>query len=327
MLRVAHTMCENTSPAPGGGVIGPMQPSEYGESSRPTHEILRESEERFRLLVEGVKDYAIFMLDADGYITTWNIGAQRIKGYESEEIIGEHFSIFYTDEDIERGHPDEELRIAAADGSYEEEGIRVRKDGAHFWASVLITALRDEEGNLRGFAKVTRDITERKRFGEELRRLNEGLGEGVKERTAQLEATLAELRSSEERYRLLVESTEDYAIFMVDREGRVADWNVGAERIFGYREEEMVGKPVSILFTPEDVQSGAPEEELRKAVAEGRAEDERWHMRKDGTRFWASGFVRPVWGEGGDVLGFSKVARDETGRKRAEEALRGVREA
>ena len=139
-----------------------MQPSEYGESSRPTHEILRESEERFRLLVEGVKDYAIFMLDADGYITTWNIGAQRIKGYESEEIIGEHFSIFYTDEDIERGHPDEELRIAAADGSYEEEGIRVRKDGAHFWASVLITALRDEEGDLRGFAKVTRDITARK---------------------------------------------------------------------------------------------------------------------------------------------------------------------
>jgi PAS domain S-box-containing protein len=121
-----------------------MQPSEFGESSRSTHEILRESEERFRLLVEGVKYYAIFMLDADGYITTWNLGAHRIKGYESEEIIGEHFSIFYTDEGVERGHPEEELRIAAADGSYEEEGIRVRKGGSHFWASVLITALRDE---------------------------------------------------------------------------------------------------------------------------------------------------------------------------------------
>jgi len=139
-----------------------MQPSEFGESSRPTHEILRESEERFRLLVEGVKDYAVFMLDADGYITTWNLGAQRIKGYESEEIIGEHFSTFYTDEDVERGHPEEELRIAAADGSYEEEGIRVRKGGSHFWASVLITALRDEEGDLWGFAKVTGDITARK---------------------------------------------------------------------------------------------------------------------------------------------------------------------
>ena len=139
-----------------------MQPSEFGDSSRPAHEILWESEERFRLLVEGVKDYAIFMLDADGYITTWNLGAQRIKGYDSEEIMGEHFSIFYTDEDVGRGHPEEELRIAAADASYEEEGVRVRKDGSHFWASVLITALRDEEGDLRGFAKVTRDITARK---------------------------------------------------------------------------------------------------------------------------------------------------------------------
>jgi PAS domain S-box-containing protein len=117
-----------------------MQPSDFGEAPRQIQELLLESEERFRLLVEGVKDYAIFMLDADGYITTWNLGAQRIKGYESEEIIGEHFSIFYTDEDVGRRHPEEELRIAAADGSYEEEGIRVRKDGSHFWASVLITA-------------------------------------------------------------------------------------------------------------------------------------------------------------------------------------------
>jgi PAS domain S-box-containing protein len=111
-----------------------MQPSEFGESFRRTHEILRESEERFRLLVEGVKDYAIFMLDTEGYVTTWNLGARRIKGYESEEIIGEHFSIFYTDQDVERGHPEEVLWLAAADGDYEEEGIRVRKDGSTFWA-------------------------------------------------------------------------------------------------------------------------------------------------------------------------------------------------
>src|SRR5215218_5694579 len=148
-----------------------MQPSDSGGAPGRTREILRQSEERFRLLVEGVKDYAIFMLDPHGYITTWNEGAKRIKGYEAEEIVGEHFSIFYTEEDIERGHPDEELRIAAADGSYEEEGLRVRKDGTTFWASVLITALRDEEGDLRGFAKVTRDITARKEAEERERSL------------------------------------------------------------------------------------------------------------------------------------------------------------
>src|SRR5215203_2619885 len=139
-----------------------MQPSGSGEAPRRTRVALRQSEERFRLLVEGVKDYAIFMLDPHGYITTWNEGARRIKGYDSGEIVGEHFSIFYTEEDVERGHPDEELRIAAADGSYEEEGIRVRKDGSTFWANVLITALWDEEGDLKGFAKVTRDVTARK---------------------------------------------------------------------------------------------------------------------------------------------------------------------
>ena len=139
-----------------------MQPSDFGGTSGLTREALRQSEERFRLLVEGVKDYAIFMLDPYGYITTWNEGARRIKGYEAEEIVGEHFSTFYTDEDVERAHPDEELRVAAAEGSYEEEGLRVRKDGSTFWASVLITAFRDDDGELRGFAKVTRNITARK---------------------------------------------------------------------------------------------------------------------------------------------------------------------
>ena len=150
-----------------------MQPSDFGGASWRTQEILRQSEERFRLLVEGVKDYAIFMLDPHGYITTWNEGARRIKGYKAEEIVGEHFSVFYTEEDVERAHPEEELRVAEADGSYEEEGIRVRKDGSTFWANVLITALRDEEGDLRGFAKVTRDVTARKEAEERERLLTQ----------------------------------------------------------------------------------------------------------------------------------------------------------
>src|SRR5919107_5620077 len=173
-----------------------MQPSDSGGTSGRTQEVLRRSEERFRLLVEGVKDYAIFMLDPYGYITTWNEGARRIKGYEEEEIIGEHFSIFYTSQDVERGHPDEELRIAEAEGSYEEEGPRVRKDGSTFWASVLITALWDEGGELRGFAKVTRDITERK-AAEERERL------------------LAQERAAREQATDILESISD-AFFAVD---------------------------------------------------------------------------------------------------------------
>jgi PAS domain S-box-containing protein len=201
-----------------------MQPADFDELSRRTQEILRESEDRFRLLVEGVKDYAIFMLDTDGYITTWNLGAQRIKGYEAEEIIGEHFSIFYTDEDVEREHPEEELRIAATEGQYEEERIRVRKDGSHFWASVLITALRDEEGDLRGFAKVTRDITLRKE-AEERERL------------------LAQEQAAREWATDTLERISD-AFYAVDGGWRFTYINSKAEELWGRSRDELVGKNI-----------------------------------------------------------------------------------
>jgi PAS domain S-box-containing protein len=170
-------------------------------------------------------------------------------------------------------------------------------------------------------------LTERKTTTEEVRRLNQTLEGRVEERTARLEATLARLRVSEEKFRLLVEGAKDYAILMLDPDGRVAEWNAGVERLFGYGEAEIVGEPGSLLFTPEDSSSGVPEEELRKAAEEGQAVDERWHARKDGSRFWSSGFVRPVRGEDGMLRGFVKVARDATARKRAEEALRFLAEA
>ena len=166
------------------------------------HEDLRESEERFKLLVESVRDYAIFMLDPDGVVLTWNAGAQRFKGYRAEEIIGQHFSRFYPREALERALPAHELEVAKATGVFEDEGWRVRKDGSLFWANVVITAMRNAQGELLGFAKVTRDLTQRRAHEEDLRR-------------------------SEERFRLLVEGVSEYAIFMLDPNGRVSTSNNG----------------------------------------------------------------------------------------------------
>jgi PAS domain S-box-containing protein len=224
-----------------------MQPRDFGEASRQTQEILRESEERFRLLVEGVKDYAIFMLDAEGRVTTWNPGARRIKGYEAEEITGEHFSIFYTDEDVERGYPDEVLRLAAADGHYEEEGIRVRKDGSTFWANVVITALRDEAGNLRGFAKVTRDITAR-REAEERERL------------------LAREQAARERATDILESISD-AFFAVDHEWRFTYVNSKAEEFWGRSREELLGKDLWEEFP--QAEGSESYRQIKRAMEEG----------------------------------------------------------
>src|SRR3712207_6623115 len=225
----------------------PMQPPDFGEAPGGIQEILRESEERFRLLVEGVRDYAIFMLDPEGRVTTWNPGAQRINGYHEEEIVGEHFSIFYTDEEVERGHPEEELRLAAADGSYEEEGIRVRKDGSTFWADVTITALRDEAGNLRGFGKVTRDVTARKEAEER-------------------ERQLAREQAARERATDILESISD-AFFAVDHEWRFAYVNRKAEELWGRSRGELLGKNIWERFP--EAEDSESYRQIRRAMEEG----------------------------------------------------------
>src|SRR5215212_7815485 len=274
-----------------------MKPSDFGGASRRTREVLRQSEERFRLLVEGVREYAIFMLDPYGYITTWNEGAQRIKGYDSEEIIGEHFSVFYTDEDVERGHPEEELRIAKAEGSYEEEGLRVRKDGSTFWASVLITALRDEDGELRGFAKVTRDITARKE-AEERERL------------------LAQEQAALERTTDILESISD-AFFAVDRQWRFTYVNNKAEELWGRPREELLGKNLWEEF-PEEVDSESYRQ-IRRAMEEDKTTE--FESLSPVSGAWVAGRAYP------SREGLSVYFRDVTERKRAEESLGRVREA
>ncbi len=255
-----------------------------------------ETTDSFRLLVEGVRDYAIFMLDGAGRVLSWNTGAQRMKGYRADEIVGKHFSCFYPPEAVEAGKPARLLALAARDGRVEDEGWRVRQDGSRFWADVTITALRDPDGSVIGFAKVTRDITERRR------------------------AELA-LHESEERFRLLVESVQEYAIFVLDPAGRVASWNAGAEAIKGYAAEEILGQHVAVFYTPEDVALGKPQAQLEAAAREGRVEDEGWRLRKDGNRFWADTVITAMRDPTGTLIGFGKVTRDLTRRRRIEEQL------
>jgi PAS domain S-box-containing protein len=248
------------------------------------------NESAFPLLIEGTTDYAIFMLDPTGIVSSWNAGAERIKGYTRDEIIGQHFSVFYPPDAIARDWPGTELAHAARDGRFEDEGWRVRKDGTLFWANVVITALRDAEGRLIGFGKVSRDLTERRRAEEEL-------------------------RESEERFRLIVEGTLDYAMFMLNPDGVIASWNAGAQRIKGYTAEEIIGQHFSIFYSEEAKARRWPQYELEEATRVGRFEDEGWRLRKDGTQFWANVVITALRGPQGELRGFSKVTRDISERR------------
>lgn len=236
------------------------------------------------------------MLGSDGRVVSWNAGAERIKGYKASEIIGQHFSCFYTEEDVREDFPQKLLDLARDEGRAEAEGWRVRHDGSRFWARVTITAVRDATGNVIGFGKVTRDLTDHRN------------------------AELA-LRRSEERYRLFVEAVQDYAIFMLDPEGCIITWNIGAERIKGYKPSEIVGQHFSRLYPEEDIRSGKPWWELEVVKSEGRLEDEGWRVRKDGSKFWANVIITAVRDRAGDLLGFMKVTRDFTDRMVAQKSL------
>jgi len=257
---------------------------------------------RYRRLVEAVTDYAIYMLDPNGVVTSWNAGAQRFKGYAPEEIIGQNFSRFYTEEDRAAGLPARVLKIAAEEGKFEAEGWRVRRDGSRFWAHVVVDPIRDLDGNLIGYAKVTRDLTERKRAEEAL-------------------------RQSEEQFRLLVQGVTDYAIYMLNPEGIVTSWNAGAERIKGYQAHEIIGQHFSKFYPEEDRLAGGPQKALETARREGRFEKEGWRIRKDGTKFWSHVILDPIRDDDGEVIGFAKITRDITERRATQHDLEQAREA
>ena len=257
---------------------------------------------RYRLLIEAVTDYAIYMLDPTGVVTSWNPGAQRFKGYAQDEIIGQHFSKFYSEDDRKAGLPARALEIARREGKFENEGWRIRKDGSRFWALVVIDPIRNPSGEVIGFAKITRDLTERR------------------------EAELA-LRQSEQQFRLLVQGVTDYAIYLLDANGHVTNWNLGAQRIKGYLPHEIVGRHFSQFYTEEDRETGQPQIALATAAREGRFERESWRVRKDGTRFWAHVVIDPIRDDNGTILGYAKVTRDITERKEAQQQLEKTREA
>jgi PAS domain S-box-containing protein len=253
-------------------------------------------EARFRLLVESVKDYALIMLDPDGYVVSWNAGAEHIKGYAPEEIIGTHFSKFYPPEDVAARKPERELEEAVAEGRMEDEGWRVRKDGVRFWANTVITALRDPvTRELLGFGKVTRDLTERK-------------------------AAEERLRQSEEQFRLLVEGVEEYAIFMLDPNGIITTWNVGAEQAKGYTAKEIIGQSFTRFYLPEDQASGKPQRLLELARTTGHARDQGTRVRKDGSTFQADVLITAIHDEHGTLRGYTKLTRDITDQVRTREA-------
>jgi PAS domain S-box-containing protein len=256
---------------------------------------------RLQLLVDGVIDYAIYLISPQGRVVSWNSGAQRLKGYEPSEIIGRPYETFFTPEDRARGLPKQVLDAALRHGRFETEGWRVRKDGSRFWALVVIDAIRDETGEIIGFAKVTRDITER-------------------------EAARQNVAESDGRFRRLVEGVIDYAIFQLDPQGIITTWNSGAQRIKGYAANEIIGQHYSRFYSEEDRKAGAPERALAIAEKEGSFETEGWRVRKDGSKFFALAVIDAIRYDNGELVGFAKVTRDITERTEAQRQLKETQE-
>jgi PAS domain S-box-containing protein len=259
-------------------------------------------EERFRSLVMAISDYAIYLLDINGNVASWNAGAERYKGYTADEIIGQHFSRFYTPEDRAAGTPTRALLTAAKEGRFEAEGWRVRKDGSRFWASVVIDAVRNDAHKIVGFAKVTRDITDKKRAEDAL-------------------------RESEQRFRLLIQGVTDYAIYMLSPSGEITNWNSGAERIKQYSSSDVIGKHFSLFYTEEERAKGMPQRALAIAAEKGRYENEGVRIRKDKTEFWAHVVIDAIHDEDGELIGFAKITRDITERRQAAKALDEAKDA
>ncbi|MGF6478770.1 PAS domain S-box-containing protein [Paraburkholderia sp. JPY419] len=271
--------------APDGAQAGPSMPDDWAQR-----------------WIDSVIDYAVIGLSPEGIIRTWNVGGEKIHGFLADEVIGQRFDIFHTQDDRDKGSAAALLDIARSTGRSESEGWRIRKDGSRFWANVVITALTDDTGRVLGFGKIVRDMTDKK--------------------TAH-DAVV----ESERRFRMLVNGVTDYAIFMLSPAGIVTNWNAGARRINGYSAEEIIGSHMSRFYTPEDAAADLPQRGLSIAASEGRFEAEGWRVRKDGRRFWAHVVIDAIRDEDGALVGFAKITRDITERMEASRMLEDTRKA
>ncbi|HEX8037677.1 MAG TPA: PAS domain S-box protein [Chryseosolibacter sp.] len=278
-----------------------------------TVEALKRSEELYHLMVAEVQDYAIILLSKDGIIQNWNKGAQKIKGYSEAEAVGKSFRIFYPPEDQASGLPDKLIGLARENGKANHEGWRVRKDGTRFWGSISITALHDSQGNVVGFSKVTRDLTERREAELRIQQYNDDL-----------RSKNELLRQSEERYHRMISEVEDYVIILLDVDGYIQNWNKGAQKIKGYTADEILGKHFSIFYSPDDRRRGIPEKVLHEAASNGKALHEGWRLRKDGSAFWGSVVMTALHNDDDTLIGFTKVTRDLTDKKMTEETLKAT---
>jgi PAS domain S-box-containing protein len=282
----------------------------HTEQLSRTLEDLKKSEERYHRMVAEVQDYAIILLSKEGIIENWNAGAEQIKGYKEQEVVGQHFRLFYPPEDQLARLPETLIAQAAEHGKTNNEGWRVRKDGSRFWGSISISALHGNDGNIVGFSKVTRDLTERRNQELAIRKINEDLEHNNKL-----------LRQSEERYHRMVSEVEDYVIILLDPEGYIQNWNKGAQKIKRYSADEIIGKHFSIFYSDQDRKNGIPDRLLKAAAKNGKAIHEGWRLRKDGSTFWGGAVMTALHNDEGDLIGFTKVTRDLTEKRKAEEKI------
>jgi PAS domain S-box-containing protein len=285
--------------------------SNFVEELKIKNEELAKSEERYHKMVSEVRDYAIILLDREGRVLDWNEGAEKMKGYTAEEIVGKNFRLFYPKEEKDARLPQSLLLEAEKNGSVTHEGWRLRKNGDRFWGNIVITALHDQAGEIIGFSKVTRDLSDKKIIDDKLSNLIE-----------ELRQSNDELKTSEQRYHKMIAEVQDYAIILLDEMGNIENWNAGAQVIKGYTESEIIGKSFKIFYSKEDQRAGLPQQLLNEARTKGKVTHEGWRVRKDGSKFWGSVVITALHDDANKVIGFSKVTRDLTERREAEEATK-----